>query len=65
MTAHAMAGDEQKSLDAGMDDHVTKPIDPDQMFNTFLKWIKPAAVPTKIQKPPIHDVPVENNQPDF
>jgi signal transduction histidine kinase/DNA-binding response OmpR family regulator/HPt (histidine-containing phosphotransfer) domain-containing protein len=41
MTAHAMSGDEQKSLDAGMNDHVTKPIDPDQLFATLLKWIKP------------------------
>jgi two-component system sensor histidine kinase/response regulator len=24
MTAHAMAGDEDKSLEAGMNDHVTK-----------------------------------------
>ena len=30
MTAHAMAGDEDKSLAAGMNGHVTKPIDPDQ-----------------------------------
>ena len=43
MTAHAMAGDEQKSLEAGMNDHVTKPIDPDQLFATLQKWIKPAA----------------------
>jgi HPt (histidine-containing phosphotransfer) domain-containing protein len=43
MTAHAMAGDEQKSLDAGMDDHVTKPIDPDKLFATLQKWIRPAA----------------------
>ena len=35
MTAHAMAGDEQKSLDAGMNGHVTKPIDPDQLFATL------------------------------
>ncbi|MBW2442181.1 MAG: response regulator, partial [Deltaproteobacteria bacterium] len=43
MTAHAMAGDDQKSLDAGMDDHVTKPIDPDKLFATLQKWIKPVA----------------------
>ena len=41
MTAHAMAGDDQKSLAAGMNGHVTKPIDPDQLFSTLLKWIKP------------------------
>jgi PAS domain S-box-containing protein len=35
MTAHAMAGDEEKSLQAGMNGHVTKPIDPDQMFTTL------------------------------
>jgi CheY-like chemotaxis protein len=41
MTAHAMAGDDQKSLAAGMNGHVTKPIDPEQLFSTLLKWIKP------------------------
>ena len=39
MTAHAMAGDEGMSLKAGMNDHVTKPIDPDQLFATLSKWI--------------------------
>jgi len=43
MTAHAMAGDEQKSLDAGMNGHVTKPIIPDQLFAALQKWIKPVA----------------------
>jgi len=43
MTAHAMAGDEQKSLNAGMNDHVTKPIDPDQLFAALQKWINPVA----------------------
>ena len=41
MTAHAMAGDADKSLAAGMSDHVTKPIDPDQLFATLQKWIQP------------------------
>jgi PAS domain S-box-containing protein len=42
MTAHAMAGDEDKSLTAGMNGHITKPIDPDQLFSTLQKWIQPA-----------------------
>jgi polar amino acid transport system substrate-binding protein len=41
MTAHAMSGDEDKSLQAGMNDHVTKPIDPDQLFAALQKWIQP------------------------
>jgi HPt (histidine-containing phosphotransfer) domain-containing protein len=41
MTAHAMAGDEEKSLQAGMNSHVTKPIDPDQLFTALQKWILP------------------------
>jgi CheY-like chemotaxis protein/HPt (histidine-containing phosphotransfer) domain-containing protein len=41
MTAHALAGDEEKSLEAGMNDHVTKPIDPERLLATLVKWIKP------------------------
>jgi HPt (histidine-containing phosphotransfer) domain-containing protein len=39
MTAHAMARDQQRSLEAGMNDHVTKPIDPDQLFASLRKWL--------------------------
>ncbi|MFC0252156.1 hybrid sensor histidine kinase/response regulator [Massilia consociata] len=42
MTAHALPADRVKSLAAGMNDHVTKPIDPDLLFCTLLKWIDPA-----------------------
>lgn len=38
MTAHAMAGDQDKSIAAGMNDHVTKPIDPEKLFATLAKW---------------------------
>jgi two-component system sensor histidine kinase/response regulator len=42
MTAHAMAGDREKSLAAGMNDHVVKPIDPDLLMRTLVRWIDPA-----------------------
>jgi CheY-like chemotaxis protein/HPt (histidine-containing phosphotransfer) domain-containing protein len=41
MTAHAMTGDRDKSLQAGMNDHVTKPVDPDELFSALVKWIQP------------------------
>jgi len=56
MTAHAMAGDEDKSLEAGMNGHVTKPIDPDQLFSTLQKWIQPSEKRAQVQQP---EVPVE------
>ena len=40
MTAHAMASDREKSLSAGMNDHLTKPIDPDQLTAVLVKWIR-------------------------
>jgi two-component system sensor histidine kinase/response regulator len=42
MTAHAMQEDHARSLAAGMNDHITKPIDPDVLFRALLKWIDPA-----------------------
>ena len=41
MTADAMSGDRERSLDAGMNDHLTKPIDPQALFAALLRWIKP------------------------
>jgi CheY-like chemotaxis protein len=40
MTAHAMQGDYDKSLGAGMNDHITKPIDVDELYKAFYKWAK-------------------------
>jgi HPt (histidine-containing phosphotransfer) domain-containing protein len=63
MTAHAMAGDEQKSLQADMDGHVTKPIDPDQLFATLQKWIQPVAERAGSRKPPLLAAASEPEQP--
>jgi len=38
MTAHAMASEREKCLAAGMNDHITKPVDPDHLFATLAKW---------------------------
>ena len=51
MTAHAMAGDREKSLAAGMNDHVAKPIDPQELFATLLKWIKTPMSATRGETP--------------
>jgi HPt (histidine-containing phosphotransfer) domain-containing protein len=39
MTAYAMSGDKEKCLAAGMNDHVAKPLDPQGMFATLVKWL--------------------------
>lgn len=44
MTANVMTGDREKCLEAGMNDHVAKPIDPDNLFNTLVKWIPPQQI---------------------
>jgi CheY-like chemotaxis protein len=45
MTANAMDADRELTRQAGMNDHVSKPIDPDAMFATVKKWIKPRRAP--------------------
>jgi CheY-like chemotaxis protein len=40
MTAHAMESDRDKSLQVGMQEHLTKPIDPVQMYAVLSKWIR-------------------------
>ena len=39
MTANAFDEDRQVCLDAGMNDHIGKPVDPERLFETLLKWL--------------------------
>src|SRR4029078_12989664 len=39
MTANALVSDRELCLEAGMNDHIAKPIDPDQLFGVLLRWI--------------------------
>ena len=41
LTASAMTGDREKAIDAGMDDHVPKPLDPDHLLLVMAQWITP------------------------
>jgi two-component system sensor histidine kinase/response regulator len=41
MTAHALVEERRKCIEAGMNDHVSKPIEPDALFSTLLRWAKP------------------------
>ncbi len=65
MTANAMDTDRERCLEAGMNDHVSKPIDPDAMFATVMKWIKPRH--GKFSEPPVQKVEAtpSQNLPDL
>ncbi|GMW03509.1 MAG: hypothetical protein AMXMBFR84_46430 [Candidatus Hydrogenedentota bacterium] len=52
MTANAMAGDRERCLAAGMNAHVAKPIDPDELFATLHQWAPSGRADTASQRAP-------------
>ena len=53
MTAHAMTDDREKSLNAGMNDHINKPINPALLAGTLMHWLTPdVARPAPETAPP-------------
>ena len=39
MTGNAFAEDRQACLDAGMNDHLAKPMKPEELYQALLKWL--------------------------
>ncbi len=52
MTAHAMAEEQQRCLDVGMNDHIAKPVDPDILFDTLARWDPRREKPLPVPLPP-------------
>ncbi len=58
MTANAMQADRDKCLAAGMNDHLAKPIDPDALAATLVKWTRsaPPAAPAAGGRPDLPEI---------
>jgi PAS domain S-box-containing protein len=48
MTANAMDDDRQSCLDAGMNDHISKPVEPDNLWEVLLNWVNTGQYVNKI-----------------
>ena len=69
MTANALPGDRERCIDAGMNDHLAKPISPDALQEKLLRWIDPQALrsrnlavqgralPVELPRPTLADIP--------
>jgi CheY-like chemotaxis protein len=62
MTANALLSDREKCLAAGMNAHLTKPIDPDELWKALLQWVQPReglglarSMPAIINEPIVDD----------
>lgn len=59
MTANAMSGDEERSLAAGMQGHIPKPIDEQQLLKAIIKWAVPGDYRAQSEPEPKVDTPTE------
>ena len=63
MTAYAFRGDRERCLDAGMDDHLTKPIELPTLMATLEKWLNPANQRRSAKADAAKELPPADSQP--
>ena len=65
MTANALEGDRQRSLDAGMNDHLSKPIDALRLYQTLARWLaQPSRAEALPREPSAAEESPLMNRPD-
>ena len=58
MTAHALSGEREKALQAGLNDYIAKPIDVAQLTNILLDWIAPEIAVERVANEKIIHKPI-------
>jgi PAS domain S-box-containing protein len=63
MTANAMGDDRQHCIDAGMNDHIAKPVEPDNLWEVLLNWVNTRQYVNKIL--PVTSLSVHHDDNDL
>lgn len=63
MTAHAMQGDRERCIDAGMDDYISKPVRPQELMEKLMMWLKPESrEASKLNWDYLHDMSNDDHE---
>lgn len=65
MTAHAMTGAKEACVSAGMNDYVSKPIDPEEVYRVLVQWIEPGIRELSVTKEGIESPDPVNKPANF
>ncbi|MES2125985.1 MAG: response regulator [Pseudomonadota bacterium] len=52
MTAHALSEIRERCLREGMQDYITKPVDPEKLYSTLARWLGHVLPPRPVQRDP-------------